>query len=48
MVEKPKPGTAPSNLYINGRYILQPEIFAILEKPGERRRQRDPADRRAC
>ncbi|OQM77119.1 UTP--glucose-1-phosphate uridylyltransferase GalU [Manganibacter manganicus] len=31
MVEKPKPGTAPSNLYINGRYILQPEIFAILE-----------------
>lgn len=32
MVEKPKPGTAPSNLYINGRYILQPEIFGILEK----------------
>lgn len=31
MVEKPKPGTAPSNLYINGRYILQPEIFKILE-----------------
>jgi len=31
MVEKPKPGTAPSNLYINGRYILQPEIFGILE-----------------
>lgn len=31
MVEKPKPGTAPSNLYINGRYILQPEIFRILE-----------------
>jgi len=31
MVEKPKPGTAPSNLYINGRYILQPEIFSILE-----------------
>ena len=31
MVEKPKPGTAPSNYYINGRYILQPEIFAILE-----------------
>ncbi|TIL57828.1 MAG: UTP--glucose-1-phosphate uridylyltransferase, partial [Mesorhizobium sp.] len=21
----------PSNLYINGRYILQPEIFGILE-----------------
>ncbi|MBX3573231.1 MAG: UTP--glucose-1-phosphate uridylyltransferase GalU [Mesorhizobium sp.] len=30
MVEKPKPGTAPSSLYINGRYILQPEIFKIL------------------
>lgn len=31
MVEKPAQGTAPSNLYINGRYILQPEIFDILE-----------------
>jgi UTP--glucose-1-phosphate uridylyltransferase len=31
MVEKPAPGTAPSNLFLNGRYILQPEIFAILE-----------------
>jgi len=31
MVEKPKPGTAPSNLSITGRYILQPEIFKILE-----------------
>jgi UTP--glucose-1-phosphate uridylyltransferase len=31
MVEKPAPGTAPSNLFINGRYILQPEIFAILQ-----------------
>ena len=31
MVEKPEPGTAPSNLYINGRYILQPEIFKLLE-----------------
>lgn len=31
MVEKPKPGTAPSNLFINGRYILQPDIFDILE-----------------
>lgn len=30
MVEKPEPGTAPSNLFINGRYILQPEIFDIL------------------
>ncbi len=32
MVEKPKQGTAPSNQIISGRYILQPEIFAILEK----------------
>ena len=32
MVEKPPKGTAPSNLIISGRYILQPEIFAILEK----------------
>jgi len=31
MVEKPKAGTAPSNLHISGRYILQPEIFSILE-----------------
>ncbi|ACG79374.1 UTP-glucose-1-phosphate uridylyltransferase [Phenylobacterium zucineum HLK1] len=31
MVEKPKPGTEPSNLFISGRYILQPEIFEILE-----------------
>lgn len=31
MVEKPAPGTAPTNLYINGRYILQPEIFGLLE-----------------
>ena len=31
MVEKPAPGTEPSNLFISGRYILQPEIFEILE-----------------
>jgi UTP--glucose-1-phosphate uridylyltransferase len=30
MVEKPKPGTEPSNLAILGRYILQPGIFDIL------------------
>jgi UTP--glucose-1-phosphate uridylyltransferase len=30
MVEKPKPEDAPSNLIISGRYILQPEIFALL------------------
>ena len=32
MVEKPKAAEAPSNLIITGRYILQPEIFALLEK----------------
>src|SRR6201995_3242216 len=32
MVEKPRQGTAPSNLIISGRYILQPEIFPILER----------------
>ncbi len=31
MVEKPKRDEAPSNLSITGRYILQPEIFDILE-----------------
>jgi len=30
MVEKPPPGTEPSNLFISGRYILQPDIFALL------------------
>jgi UTP--glucose-1-phosphate uridylyltransferase len=32
MVEKPQPKDAPSNLFINGRYILQPEIFDLLGK----------------
>jgi len=32
MVEKPKVGEAPSNLFISGRYILQPEIFSILSQ----------------
>ena len=31
MVEKPPKGTAPSNYSITGRYILQPEVFKILE-----------------
>jgi UTP--glucose-1-phosphate uridylyltransferase len=30
MVEKPPKGTEPSNLFISGRYILQPEIFNLL------------------
>ena len=35
-VEKPKPEDAPSDLAIIGRYLLNPEIFDILEtqKPG--------------
>ncbi len=32
MVEKPAIGTAPSNLSIMGRYVLQPEIFDILSR----------------
>ncbi|MGV8885340.1 MAG: UTP--glucose-1-phosphate uridylyltransferase GalU [Microbacteriaceae bacterium] len=37
LVEKPAAGTAPSNLAIIGRYVLQPEIFDVLEKtpPGK-------------
>jgi UTP--glucose-1-phosphate uridylyltransferase len=31
MVEKPKPDQAPSNFMISGRYILHPEIFALLQ-----------------
>jgi UTP--glucose-1-phosphate uridylyltransferase len=31
-VEKPKTGTAPSNLAIIGRYIFTPEIFMFLDK----------------
>ena len=31
MVEKPEPGTAPSNRFVSGRYILEPEIMGILE-----------------
>jgi UTP--glucose-1-phosphate uridylyltransferase len=37
LVEKPAPGTAPSNFAVIGRYVLQPEIFEVLEhtKPGK-------------
>lgn len=31
IVEKPKPGEAPSNLATHGAYVLPPEIFDILE-----------------
>ncbi|MCP4205869.1 MAG: UTP--glucose-1-phosphate uridylyltransferase GalU [Shimia sp.] len=35
MVEKPVPGTEPSNLAVIGRYILTPEIFKNLKNQGE-------------
>ncbi len=34
MVEKPPKGTAPSTSIISGRYVLNPEIFGILENVG--------------
>jgi len=34
MVEKPTRETAPSNLAITGRYVLQPEIFGLLAEQG--------------
>ena len=34
MVEKPPLGTEPSNLFISGRYILEPEIFDLLGSQG--------------
>lgn len=32
LVEKPDPAKAPSTLCIIGRYILQPEIFSVLDR----------------
>lgn len=36
MIEKPAPAMAPSNYYISGRYVLQPEVLDILadQEPG--------------
>jgi UTP--glucose-1-phosphate uridylyltransferase len=31
LIEKPAPGTAPSNLMLPGRYILQPEVMHALD-----------------
>jgi UTP--glucose-1-phosphate uridylyltransferase len=31
LVEKPAAGSAPSNFAVIGRYILQPEVFGVLE-----------------
>ncbi|RYD53979.1 MAG: UTP--glucose-1-phosphate uridylyltransferase GalU [Sphingomonadales bacterium] len=35
LVEKPAPGTSPSNLSVIGRYILQPEVMRVLEGQGK-------------
>lgn len=35
LVEKPAAGTAPSNLSVIGRYILQPEVMRVLETQGK-------------
>jgi len=35
MVEKPAPGTEPSNLAVIGRYILTPDIFKNLKNQSE-------------
>jgi len=37
MIEKPAPEVAPSTLAVVGRYVLRPEVFALLEKtrPGK-------------
>ncbi|NNC73302.1 MAG: UTP--glucose-1-phosphate uridylyltransferase GalU [Sphingomonadaceae bacterium] len=34
LVEKPEQGSAPSNLMIPGRYILQPDVMRVLEDQG--------------
>ena len=45
MIEKPEPGTAPSNLAIIGRYILTPDIFEILgQTPPDKRGEIQIAD----
>ena len=35
LVEKPRAEDAPSNLIVSGRYILQPEVMAILKDQGK-------------
>lgn len=32
LVEKPEPGTAPSNLAVIGRYVLDPAVFDVLRE----------------
>ena len=46
LVEKPRPEDAPSRLGVVGRYILQPEVMAVLEHGERGSGRRDTADRR--
>ena len=46
MVEKPAKGTAPSNLHITGRYILQPEIFGFWQSRSAARAARSSSPTR--
>jgi UTP--glucose-1-phosphate uridylyltransferase len=32
LIEKPKPAEAPSDLAVAGRYVITPDIFALIEK----------------
>ena len=32
LVEKPRPANAPSNIAVIGRYILDPQVFALLDR----------------
>ncbi|MEY5144699.1 MAG: UTP--glucose-phosphate uridylyltransferase, partial [Actinomycetota bacterium] len=32
LIEKPEPGTAPSNLAVIGRYVLDPQVFSVLQE----------------
>ncbi len=32
LIEKPEPAEAPSNLAVAGRYVITPDIFALIEK----------------
>jgi len=32
IIEKPSPATAPSNIAVIGRYVLQPEVFEFLDR----------------
>ena len=48
LVEKPESGTAPSNLAVIGRYVLDPAVFEVLRETAPGPRRRDPAHRRAA